>query len=140
MPIVRHDVPKENMLSCRNTVLNSMWDSIEKGCLTQARLKDKQSSTTKSPILFDTCRNLKVAENGEVGLTICKGRPHSIAIETTKGLEAKWPDHRDLFVHCLNWAEDINRKQKESKLHKYIHLNGCLPDQRPTRVNLGQEQ
>lgn len=131
--LVEHGAPKENTDSYRNTALNSLWDSIEKRCYTQVGLKDKQSSTTKGPILFDTCRNLKV--NGKVGLT--KGGPHHIAMGTTKGLEVKWPNHRDFFVNCLSRAEDINRKQKESKLHKYIHEQ---TSEWPARVNLEQEQ
>lgn len=78
---VEHGAPKENMESYRNTALNSLWDSIEKRCFTQASLKDKQSRTTQSPILLDTCGNLKV--NGQVDLT--KGGPHHIAMGTTKG-------------------------------------------------------
>lgn len=83
--LVEHGAPKENTDFYRNTAPNSLWDSIEERCYTQAGLKEKQSSTTKGPILFNTCRNLKV--NGKVGLT--KEGLHHIAMGTTKGLEVK---------------------------------------------------
>lgn len=65
--------PTESPVCYRNTIPKFVWDSTEKGCLTQASLKEKASHTRKSPILSNTCRNLTVDINRKVGLVVCKG-------------------------------------------------------------------
>lgn len=47
-----------------------------------------QSNTRKSPILYNTGRNLTVDINRKVGLVVYKGVPHSTATGTAETLEA----------------------------------------------------
>lgn len=70
-----------------------------------------------------------------------KGGFHSDGNHQMVGSKVARP--QGLLCTCLSWAEGINRKQKESKLHMYMHeqrsewvSSGC--HQRPTGLIWGR--